>query len=139
MLPVLLTEALTIAANQLLGVDPFLKLVAAATIFFLTFALGLRPRRAVSALQRRRHSGRWPVRRRHVHDCRRRLDHCHHRAGRLAIVDAPDVAQTARFRYRLTPERYAMIVTSFSARTVCMATWWLAMRSGVKALDEMRK
>ena len=40
LLPVFLfTEALTIAANQLLGVDPFLKLVAAASIFFLTFAL----------------------------------------------------------------------------------------------------
>jgi hypothetical protein len=33
-----------------------------------------------------------------------------------------------------------MIVASFSAAaTVCLATWWLAMRSGVKALDEMRK
>ena len=39
-LPVLLfTEALTIAANQLLGVDPFLKVVAAGAIVFLTFAL----------------------------------------------------------------------------------------------------
>jgi len=34
-----LSEALTAAANQLLGVDPFLKLVTAITIVFMTFAL----------------------------------------------------------------------------------------------------
>jgi ABC-2 type transport system permease protein len=39
-LPVLLfTETLTIAANEFLGVDPFLKVVAAATIVLMTFAL----------------------------------------------------------------------------------------------------
>jgi hypothetical protein len=33
-----------------------------------------------------------------------------------------------------------MIAASFSATAaVCVATWWLAMRSGVRALDEMRK
>jgi hypothetical protein len=47
---------------------------------------------------------------------------------------------TGRFRYRLTPERQAMIAASFSAAAaLCLATWWLAMRSGVKALEEMRK
>jgi len=40
LVPVLvLTETLTILANEFLGVDPFLKLVAAATIFCLSFAL----------------------------------------------------------------------------------------------------
>ena len=40
LLPVLiLTEVLTIAANQFLGVDPFLKAMAAAAIFFMSFAL----------------------------------------------------------------------------------------------------
>jgi len=34
-----LTETLTIAANELLGVDPFLKVVAAVAIVFLSFAL----------------------------------------------------------------------------------------------------
>ena len=39
-MPVLiLTETLTIAANELLGVDPFLKIVAAAAIVFLSLAL----------------------------------------------------------------------------------------------------
>ena len=35
----LLTETLTIAANELLDVDPFLKIVAAVAIVFLSFAL----------------------------------------------------------------------------------------------------
>jgi hypothetical protein len=33
-----------------------------------------------------------------------------------------------------------MIAASFTAAAaICMATWWLAMRSGVSALEEMRK
>ncbi len=40
LVPVLvLTEGLTIAANELLGVDPFLKVVAACAVVFLSFAL----------------------------------------------------------------------------------------------------
>ena len=40
LVPVLvLSEGLTVAANQLLGVDPFLKAVAAVAIVFMSFAL----------------------------------------------------------------------------------------------------
>lgn len=40
LLPVLiLAEGLTIVSNQFLGVDPFLKLMSAAAVFFMTFAL----------------------------------------------------------------------------------------------------
>ena len=141
--PVLVfTEALTIAANQLLGVDPFLKAVAATTIFALTFALvglacglGARyPRFNADATQAAGSYGgvMFMI-----------------AAVALIIVSIVFVgwpssmylmAQTGRFSYRLTPERYAMIVVSFSAAaTVCMATWWHAMRAGVNALDEMRK
>jgi ABC-2 type transport system permease protein len=35
----LLTEVLTVAANELLGIDPFLKVVTALAIVFMTFAL----------------------------------------------------------------------------------------------------
>jgi len=141
--PVLVfTEALTIAANQLLGVDPFLKAVAATTIFALTFALvglacglGARyPRFNADATQAAGSYGgvMFMI-----------------AAVALIIVSIVFVgwpssmylmAQTGRFSYRLTPERYAVIVVSFSAAaTVCMATWWHAMRAGVNALDEMRK
>jgi len=50
------------------------------------------------------------------------------------------MSHTGQFRFRLTPERQAMIVASFTAAgAICMATWWLSMKSGVRALDEMRK
>ena len=40
LLPVfIMTEALTIAANELLGIDPFLKVVSAVAIIFMSFAL----------------------------------------------------------------------------------------------------
>jgi ABC-2 type transport system permease protein len=40
LLPVfIMTEALTIAANELLGIDPFLKVVSAIAILFMSFAL----------------------------------------------------------------------------------------------------
>ena len=39
-MPLLLfTEGLTIAANQFMGVDPFLKVVATVAMVFMTFAL----------------------------------------------------------------------------------------------------
>jgi hypothetical protein len=50
------------------------------------------------------------------------------------------MAQTGQFRFRLTPERQVFIGTCFSAAVaVCLATWWLGMRSGVRALEAMRK
>jgi ABC-2 type transport system permease protein len=40
LLPVfLLTEGLTITANQFLGIDPFLRVVAAVTVFFMSYAM----------------------------------------------------------------------------------------------------
>ncbi|HYJ93466.1 MAG TPA: hypothetical protein VEV86_02545, partial [Vicinamibacterales bacterium] len=50
------------------------------------------------------------------------------------------MSQSGQFRFRLTPGRQAMIVASFTAAVaICMATCWLSMKSGVRALDEMRK
>jgi hypothetical protein len=47
---------------------------------------------------------------------------------------------TGRARYALTPERQMLMAASFgAAAAVCTATWWIAMRSGVKALESMRK
>jgi ABC-2 type transport system permease protein len=142
-LPVLVfTEGLTIAANELLGVDPFLKIVAAAGIVFMTFALvGL-----ATGL-----GARYP-----------RFDADPTQAAgsyggvmfmigavflilvTIALIGWPSSAYllslTGRARYALTPERYALMAASFTAAaTVCTATWWIAMRSGVKALDAMRK
>jgi ABC-2 type transport system permease protein len=142
LVPVLVfTEALTIAANQLLGVDPFLKIVAAGAIVVMTFALvglatglGARyPRFGADATQA---------------------------AGSyggvmfmivavlliivvIALLGWPSsiymMSKTGLARFRLTPDRLAIIVACFSAVVaICLATWWLAMRSGVRALDAMR-
>jgi hypothetical protein len=135
------TEVLTIAANQLLGVDPFLKIVAAGAIFVMTFALvglatglGARyPRFGADATQA---------------------------AGSyggvmfmivavlliivvIALLGWPSsiymMSKTGLVRFRLTPDRQAIIVACFSAVVaICMTTWWFAMRSGVRALDAMR-
>jgi ABC-2 type transport system permease protein len=142
LVPVLVfTEVLTIAANQLLGVDPFLKIVAAGAIFVMTFALvglatglGARyPRFGADATQA---------------------------AGSyggvmfmivavlliivvIALLGWPSsiymMSKTGLVRFRLTPDRQAIIVACFSAVVaICMTTWWFAMRSGVRALDAMR-
>jgi hypothetical protein len=49
------------------------------------------------------------------------------------------MSKSGLVRFRLTPERQAIIVACFTAVVVvCLATWWVAMRSGVRALDAMR-
>lgn len=143
LVPVLLfTEVLTIAANQLLGVDPFLKVVAAGGIIVMTFALvglatglGARyPRFGADATQAAGSYG-----------------------GVMFMILAVlfiivtiallgwsssiyMISTTGQFRFRLTPERQAIIIACFTAVVaIGGATWWLAMRSGVRALDGMRE
>jgi hypothetical protein len=49
------------------------------------------------------------------------------------------MSKSGLVRFRLTPERLAIIVACFTAVVaICLATWWLAMRSGIRALDAMR-
>ena len=89
----LLSECLTIAGNELLGVDPFLKRVAAVTIVFMAFALvGLATGlgRALSTVCRRQpQPGGRLLRRRRLHDSGGAVRHRHDRAGRLALVGLP--------------------------------------------------
>ena len=140
--PVLIfTEGLTISANLLLGVDPFLQIVAACAIVVLTFALvglatglGARyPRFGADATQAAGSYG-----------------------GvmfmilavlliiiTIALVGWPAsiymMSKTGQYRFRLTPERQAIITVTLSLVVViCLATWRVAMRSGVRALEAMR-
>jgi ABC-2 type transport system permease protein len=142
LVPVLLfTEGLTIAANELLGVDPFLKVVAAGGVAAMTFALvglaiglGARyPRFGADATQAAGSYG-----------------------GVMFMVVAvllvvvviallgwPSsmylLAQTGRFRYQLTTVRMALMAACFAgAVALCAAAWLLSMRSGVRALEGMR-
>ena len=140
--PVLVfTEGLTIAANELLGVDPFLKLVAAGGIVFMTFALvglatGLGARYPRFDADPTQAAGSY--------------------GGVMFMIGAvflilvtigllgwPSsiylLSLTGRARDVLTPERQMLMAASFTAAAVvCTATWWIAMRSGVRALEAMR-
>ena len=140
LVPVLVfTEGLTIAANELLGIDPFLKIVAACTIVFLTFALvGL----AIGLGARYPRFGADPTQ----------------AAGSyggvmfmilgvmliivtIVLVGWPSsVYMLFRFRaFRISTAREVMMGASFAAAAVLsVATWLIGMRSGVRALEAMR-
>jgi hypothetical protein len=138
--PVLvLSECLTIAGNELLGVDPFLKRVAAVTIVFMAFALvGL-----ATGL-----GARYP---------RFAADNPSQVAGSyggvafmilavlfvlvtIALVGWPSSVYLAQ-QLRIAPMRTSRAVMMYacfvSAGLVSVATFWFGMRTGVRALEEM--
>jgi ABC-2 type transport system permease protein len=140
--PVLIfTEGLTIAANELLGIDPVLKIVAAGGIVLLSFALvglatGLGARYPRFDADPTQAAGSY--------------------GGVMFMVAAvlliiviigllgwPSsiylLSQTGQFRFRMTGARQLVMAACFiSATVVCVATWWISMRSGVRALNAMR-
>ena len=136
---VVLSEVLTIAGNELLGVDPFLKRIAAVTILFMALALvGL-----ATGL-----GARYP---------RFAADNPSQVAGSYGgvafmvlavlfvivmcvLVGWPSSVWLFQ-RVRRTPLsdlRLAMMVASYTAAVVIsLATFWLGMRTGIRALEEM--
>lgn len=140
LVPVLaLTECLTIASNQLLGVDPFLKVVAAAAIVFMSLALvGL-----ATGL-----GARYP-----------RFDaaDANQVAGSyggvafmilavlfilvmIVLVGWPSslyLFSKVRSIPLGIPRQIAMAACFAGAAALSLATWQLSMRSGVRALAEM--
>jgi ABC-2 type transport system permease protein len=143
LVPVLLfTEGLTIAANELLAVDPFLKVVAVAGIAFMTLALvGLAtglgahyPRFDADPTQAAGSYG----------GVMFMIAGVFLIVVTIVLLGWPSsmylLAQSGRARYALTPERQALMAASLAAAgALCTATWWYAMRSGVDALASMRK
>jgi ABC-2 type transport system permease protein len=139
LLPVmLLTEGLVIAANEFLGVDPFLKVVAAVSIVFLCFALvglatGLGARYPRFGADANQVAGSY---------------------GGIAfmilavlliivmivLVGWPSSVYLFR-NLRGLPFRTVHIVqigVGYSAAiAVALTTWWMGMRSGVQALNDM--
>jgi putative ABC exporter len=131
------SSVVTVAANYLLGVDPFMQIVAAGAIVVLTFALvglatglGARyPRFGADATQAAGSYG-----------------------GvmfmilavlliivTIALVGWPSsiymMSQTGMYRFRLTAERQAMMALSLSAiAAICLTVWRVAMRSGVPSV-----
>jgi ABC-2 type transport system permease protein len=140
LIPVLLlTETLTVAANELLDVDPFLKSVAAVAILFLSFALvGL-----ATGL-----GARYP---------RFTADNPSEVAGSyggvafmvvavliviaiIALVGWPSTTYLYyQLRHRPIPAlRLALMGACFvGAIVLTVATWLHGMRSGIRALDAM--
>jgi len=138
--PVLiLTELLTIVANEMMGVDPFLKVVSALAIVFMSLALvGL-----ATGL-----GARYP---------RFRSDNIAQVAGSyggvtfmvgavlflvvmIVLLGWPSSTFLwHRFRRtRLSDLEQALMAASFlGAAGVSLATWWLSMRLGVRALQQM--
>ena len=140
LLPVLvLSECLTIAGNELLGVDPFLKRVAAVTIVFMSFALvGL-----ATGL-----GARYP---------RFAADNPTQVAGSyggvafmvlavlfvlvtITLVGWPSSIYLAQ-QLRVLPMRSSRAVLMYScfvaAGLVSVSTFWFGMRTGIRALEEM--
>jgi ABC-2 type transport system permease protein len=135
----LLSECLTIAGNELLGVDPFLKRVAAVTIVFMAFALvGL-----ATGL-----GARYP---------RFAADNPTQVAGSyggvafmilavlfvivtIGLVGWPSSVYLFQ-RFRRTPlssVQQALMIGSFvTAALLSAGTFWFGMRSGVRALEDM--
>ncbi len=135
----LLSEVLTITANRLLGIDPFLQIVAAVAIVFMSFALvGL-----ATGL-----GARYP---------RFTADNPSQVAGSYGGVAfmiiavlfivvivallgwASSVFLFHRFRQLpLTAEQQVEIYGCFAAAAAfSIATWWWSMRAGVRALEGM--
>jgi ABC-2 type transport system permease protein len=134
----LLTEGLTITANEFLGVDPFLKVVAAAAIAFMSLALvGL-----ATGL-----GARYP---------RFNAENASQVAGSyggvafmivavffvivmIALLGWPSSLYLV-YRVRVRPPtmlRISLMSLSFlTAAALSVATWWFSMRSGVRALEE---
>jgi ABC-2 type transport system permease protein len=140
LVPVLvLTEGLTVAANELLGIDPFLKGVAATAVVFMSLALvGL-----ATGL-----GARYP---------RFGADNANQIAGSfggvafmvlavlfvlimIALLGWP-ASNYVWHRMRGVPlsaaQRVVTAVCFLAAAAMSLATWWLSMRSGVRALEEM--
>jgi ABC-2 type transport system permease protein len=140
LVPVLvLTEGLTIVANEFMGIDPFLKVVAAMTVVFMSFALvGL-----ATGL-----GARYP---------RFGADNANQVAGSfggvafmivavlfvlvvIGLVGWPSsVYLLLRLRHAPlgTAPRVLMATCFAAAAAMSVATGWLSMRSGVRALLQM--
>jgi len=138
--PVLvLTEALTIAGNYLVGVDPFLAAMAPIVVLFMSLALvGL-----ATGL-----GARYP---------RFAADNATQVAGSyggiafmviavlfvlviIALVGWPSSVYLFHQVRRLplaTSQQFTMFGCFLTAAAISLATWWIAMRTGIRALEEL--
>jgi ABC-2 type transport system permease protein len=138
-LPVfLLTEGLTVAANEFLGVDPFLKVVSAVAIAFMTLALvglatGLGARYPRFGSDPTQVAGSYG-------GVAFMILAVLYIIVMIVLLGWPSAVWlfSSLRRLRLSAIREVLMVASFAAAAaLSVATWLLAMRSGVRALQEM--
>jgi ABC-2 type transport system permease protein len=141
LLPILVfTELLTITANQFLGVDPFLKIVTALAIIFMTFALvglatglGARyPRFGADATQAAGSYGGIAF----------MILGVLYIIVMIALLGWPSsLWMFSRLRgFRLSALRETLMAASFAvAMVLSVVTWLLPMRSGIRALNDLSR
>ena len=141
LVPLLLfAEGLTIAANELMGVDPFLKVVAAVAVAFMTFALvGL----AVGLGARYPRFGADPTQAAASYGgVAFMILAVLYIVVTIVLIGWPSSMWLfSRFRgVRLSTVRELLMAGSFAAAiALSLATWVYAMRSGVRALERLNK
>ena len=141
LVPILvLTEVLTVTANQFLGIDPALKVVAALAIAFMTFALvgladglGARyPRFGADPTQAAGSYGGIAF----------MILGVMYIIIMIGFLGWPSsLWMFSRLRgFRLSTTRELLMIGSFAlAAILSVVTWLVAMRSGVRALEDMDK
>ena len=141
LVPMLLfTEGLTIVANEFMGVDPFLKVVAAGAVVFMTFALvglasGLGARYPRFGADPNQVAGSFGG----VAFMILAVLYIILMIGLLGWPSAMWLFSRLR-GIRLSALRETLMAGSFVlAIVMSMATWLLAMRSGVRALEDMKR
>ena len=140
LVPVLvLTEVLTVAANEFLGVDPFLKATAALAIFFMSFALvglaiglGARyPRFNADATQVAGSYGGVAF----------MIQAVLFVIVMILLLGWPSSLYMFQRVRRLPPtalQQFLMSACFVTAAVLSVTIWLTSMRSGVRALDHMR-
>jgi len=141
LVPILLfTEGLTIAANEFMGVDPFLKVVAAVAVVFMTFALvglavGLGARYPRFGADPNQVAGSYG-------GVAFMILAVLYIVAMIVLLGWPSAMWlVSRLRgIQLSAIRELVMASSFLLGIVLsVAIWLLGMRSGVRALEDMRR
>ncbi len=134
----LLTESLTIAANELLGIDPFLKVITASAIVFMSFALvglatGLGARYPRFGADPNQVAGSYG-------GVSFMIVAVLFVIVTIVLLGWPSSIYLVR-RFRGMPLRsideVRIVVCFLTAMALSIATWLVAMRSGVRALQKL--
>jgi len=134
-----LTGGLTIAGNELLGVDPVLKIVSAATVAFMSLGLvGLAT--GLGAIYPRFGADNAPQVASSYGGVAFMIASVCFVLATIALVGWPSLTYLF-YQTRQLPvpglRQLLMAACLLAAMTLSLATWWFSMRAGVRALQDM--